>query len=488
MNKQARNRLILLLQGMEENALSPEQASELTGLLESNQEARRVYIDYQFQAMGLDLYAHASELSSQNIAQGNWPGWMDTESTGTAQALAELARLHEAGLKQPIDLGLQGKQRADAANTGQGHARRFTTKVIAVGSLAAVIAIAGLAVLMASLFSSPDQPIAEQIDGPIVVAALTDAKNAAWETEAGDEIDLPLNTLMTRGQYLTLTQGFAEITTKRGAIAVLEAPATIELIDIPNAIRLHAGKMVGICETETSKGFLVRTPHMDIFDVGTKFGVTASETAVDVSVLVGEVRLDREAFAPQRLLAEQSARLDLEQSNDELRIRPTTPGSYTYAVPDSSRTTKATSNLDRFQVDILASGFEKGARPYLDRDLSIQPLDGQGLPGALLGGDVVRVHADARPNITPGIAPLQVELSIPDLSDVYLIMPPNGKVGSWLNESYELTAMQVGLALDNGVIHHACLVWKRKQPAAGTVIAAGAVDHSMYFIAVVPLK
>ena len=136
----------------------------------------------------------------------------------------------------------------------------------------------------------------------------------------------------------------------------------------------------------------------------------------------------------------------------------------------------------------MAGGFKKGAKPYLDRDLSIQPLGNQGLPEALIGGDVIRMHADARPNKTRGVAPLQVELSLPELSDVYLIMPPEGKAGSWLNESYELTAMQVGLAVDNGGIKHKSSVWKLKQPAHGNLIAAGAVDHSMYFIVVVPME
>lgn len=402
------------------------------------------------------------------------------------QALVELARLHEEGLKQPLDLELHKKQRAQHAHTGQAPARRLKAKLILTGSLAAAIAIAGLTVLVVNLFTNPEAPIAEQGEGAVIVATLTDTHDAQWADLA--EGALAPGSPLHAGDKLTLTEGFAEITTNHGAIAIVEAPATIELIDSPNAMRLHAGKLVGICETESSKGFLVRTPHMDIFDVGTKFGVTASEDAVDVSVLVGEVRIERETVPAQRLFAEQSARLELEQSNDELAIRPTTSSSYFYAVPDSSRTTKATSNLDRFPIDVLASGFEKGARPYLDRPLSIQPLGKQGLPKALLGGDVVRVHADARPNITPGIAPLQIELSLPRLSDIYLVMEPQANTGPWLAESYEQTAMRVGLVMDNGVIKYNFSVWKRKQPASGNLVAAGAIDRSMYFAVVVPLE
>lgn len=292
MNKQARNHLIVLLQGMEENAMSQEQARELSALLESSKEARQLYIDYQFQAMSLDLYAHMSELSPQNIAKGNWPGWIDTESSGTADALAELARLHDEGLKQPIDIALHNKKRAQHAHAGQARPLRLKTRLIVTGSLAAMIAIAGLTVLIVNLFTAPKQEVAKQPSEAIVVATLTDATDAAWENESGQAIELPIDSPIARGQHITLTQGLAEITTNQGAIAVLEAPATIELIDSPNAMRLHAGKLVGICETPRSKGFLVRTPHLDVTDLGTRFGVNASdEDATQVYVIDGEVEV-----------------------------------------------------------------------------------------------------------------------------------------------------------------------------------------------------
>jgi len=122
---------------------------------------------------------------------------------------------------------------------------------------------------------------------PVAVATLTadhDAQWAAFKLSAGD-------TLYAK-QRLTLTHGFAEITTARGAVALLEAPATIELTDNDNALRLHTGKLVGICETAASKGFLVRTPHLDVTDIGTRFEVAFSEgqgTSVDVQTGVVSV-------------------------------------------------------------------------------------------------------------------------------------------------------------------------------------------------------
>ena len=143
--------------------------------------------------------------------------------------------------------------------------------------------------------------------GPAVATLITEY-DAVWDRRPGEDL--------YTGQQFTLTQGFAEIQTRLGAVAIIEAPATIELLN-HNALSLHGGKLVGICETDTSKGFLVRTPHMDITDLGTRFGVDASQAeATAVHVLEGEVEVvgvsksgEREA-EPQQLTAGHALRGD----------------------------------------------------------------------------------------------------------------------------------------------------------------------------------
>lgn len=119
---------------------------------------------------------------------------------------------------------------------------------------------------------------------PASVATLTSSDDARWDTPGGAYAPSTGDTLVA-GQRLTLTAGFAEITTNRGAIAFIQAPASIEFTDSPNGLRLHEGKLLGICETESSKGFLVQTPSIDVTDLGTRFGVSvdqAGEALVEV--------------------------------------------------------------------------------------------------------------------------------------------------------------------------------------------------------------
>jgi ferric-dicitrate binding protein FerR (iron transport regulator) len=199
--------------------------------------------------------------------------------------------------------------------------KTFTSKraVQAYATAAVLLLAAMLFFVFAGNDPSPDAPLAGQgtadelepnTTSPSVlpvVATLTAEHDAVWDRHPGRDLHA--------GQRFTLTTGFAEITTKAGAVAILEAPVTIETLDSRNAIRLFDGKLVGICETDSSKGFTVRTPHMNVTDLGTRFGVDASlPDASEVHVLEGSVlvtradHVDQSVRPSQRLITGQSAR------------------------------------------------------------------------------------------------------------------------------------------------------------------------------------
>jgi len=205
--------------------------------------------------------------------------------------------------------------------------------------IAAVLVLAGL---LAFVFaggndaSTPQAPLAKNDTPPTTpfkatparVATLTATHNAKWapaERASTRGPNLKTGDTLAAGQRLNLTQGLAEITTRRGAVVVLEAPCAVALMGDGHALRLHTGKLVGICETESSKGFVVRTTQMNITDLGTRFGVDASEPGrVEVHVFAGEVDLQQaDAVAgdnawSQRLFTGQAARLVEEKSTPSL--------------------------------------------------------------------------------------------------------------------------------------------------------------------------
>ena len=142
----------------------------------------------------------------------------------------------------------------------------------------------------------PEQPVV--IDRP-VVATLIRTLDAVWaerhvEVRTGEaHAPAPLTggAELREGDRYTLTQGFAQLDTKRGAIVVLEAPCEIELLG-ENHVKLTRGRLVGECPTNRSRGFTVFSPNSRIVDIGTKFEIhVTGDQREEVTVYDGHVEL-----------------------------------------------------------------------------------------------------------------------------------------------------------------------------------------------------
>jgi hypothetical protein len=270
--------------------LSHDQCDQLADLLGNSQEARdRFWSEVQLHHAMADLCdQHWGEISLSTEAQdeADWITCYEQEIQQKAQARPEVSiNKNTITPRQLVSL------------TGYLLGQTLTCK--SAYKTYAIAASLLLAITLFFIYVDGEEEIAEPLAGQgaaqsaqpetpdvsakAVVATLTAGRDAVWDRRPGQDL--------YAGQRFTLTRGFAEITTKRGAVAILQAPATIELFDNDNAIRLHTGKLVGICETESSKGFVVRTPHMDITDIGTRFGVDASEFTTETHVYQGAVEV-----------------------------------------------------------------------------------------------------------------------------------------------------------------------------------------------------
>jgi len=245
---------------------------------------------------------------------------LECEPAEAAEVFAELLRMEQSAKSQAIVLDDRKPEQAEAID-GPGalsvhdfaaagsyllrHSLR--TKAAAMIGIAAVLALS--LVLLGPWGGGENlEPLADNDDAqlPAIAAQLTAQQDAQWagQSYAAGE------TLRT-GQRLDLVAGQAEITTRDGAVAVIQAPCALELLGT-NTIRLHTGKMVGIVEVDSAKGFTVRTPHMDVTDLGTRFGIDADSRATEVHVFEGEVKTLRpdapEGVEPIALVAGQSVR------------------------------------------------------------------------------------------------------------------------------------------------------------------------------------
>ncbi|MEM9020406.1 MAG: FecR domain-containing protein [Planctomycetota bacterium] len=310
-----------------DDALAEAQQAELFARLESDQALLKRFAQLtEFDALCRE---HAGQQIEAELARSQMlPVYEDPNGPEPAiKLLRELAEF-EAGLGDvPLVDGTERvKQQRREARRDKAYRSRPIRRTantmhltippwLAYGGIAAVFALAAWFFWPSNQAPAPPpignhqtqtQPPAPAPTVPDPVATLTAEIDAVWDRRPGREL--------YAGQPFTLTQGFAEITTSHGAVAILQAPATIELTDSPNALRLHRGKLVGICETESSKGFLVRTPHMDITDLGTRFGVWVKEDVSLTHVIEGEVQASianaTTADRPTRLTAQQTATVD----------------------------------------------------------------------------------------------------------------------------------------------------------------------------------
>lgn len=168
---------------------------------------------------------------------------------------------------------------------GYALGKALRSKAGVIGSIAALLffaAVLGLLLIVGNTPTTSTDPTPRLSQA--IVATLTAEHDAQWERRPGEDL--------YAGQRFMLTQGFAEITTRRGAVAILQAPTEIEFTDSDNAIRLHRGKLFGRCLTPASKGMVVHTPNAQIVDLGTEFGLDlAAEGTLQAHVLDGEVTL-----------------------------------------------------------------------------------------------------------------------------------------------------------------------------------------------------
>lgn len=357
---------------------------------------------------------------------------------------------------------------------------------------AAVLLIATLIVVYYGGYGNPTDPLAgqhppdeAQADPPNtpplpLVATLTAEHQAVWERRPGQDL--------YAGQRFTLTKGFAEVTTTRGAVAVIEAPATIELLDNDNALYLHAGKLVGVCQTESSKGFVVKTEHAVIVDIGTEFGVTAGPDRVESTVFAGEITVKTGAEPAKAIMRHQTARVSVGKDSPALVVDDMLVEGYTRRMPRPALVkTARVINGGKHQASIDPNGFYELALLYNDREYRLMPSPGQALPEALLGGDIVKMPVDVIS--LPNGGPIEVELTTDRPVTVYLLRPPNAKTDGWLEQDYVNTGVTIQIQGPGGN-PRTCEVWQREATAAGTTTVAWDVSRrrgdGMYTLVVTP--
>lgn len=120
--------------------------------------------------------------------------------------------------------------------------------------------------------------------------------------------------LLTAGQLLDLELGLVEIEFISGTKVVVEGPAQF-MVTGRNDSRLDLGQLAAIVP-EGAEGFTVRTPGMDVVDLGTEFGVavTAKESA-DIHVFKGFVEMETDAGKQKKIRLEKNEAVEFNKKS-----------------------------------------------------------------------------------------------------------------------------------------------------------------------------
>ncbi|HAV60740.1 MAG TPA: hypothetical protein DCY13_00045 [Verrucomicrobiales bacterium] len=138
----------------------------------------------------------------------------------------------------------------------------------------------------------------------IGVATLTRMVDASWDTA---EEDAPQPGELLAPGWLHLREGLVQIDFFNGAHVIIEGPAEFEIISAGEML-LKTGRLTGNCPPQ-ARTFKVRSPQMDVVDLGTSFGFNVQTNgSAEVHVFDGKVEVSRPGTAkPQRELVQGEA-------------------------------------------------------------------------------------------------------------------------------------------------------------------------------------
>jgi hypothetical protein len=271
--------------------LTPDEFQQLEQLLRTRPDARRIYVRYVEETLGLQAMLGS-------------PGEIRQSAAAVADNLPRPASRSSV-------LGFLGQvNKRVHRNLGD-----FRYNVALVWIFTALFAgtVAGVGALISSMVlnaSRPgDQPgvansplpaprsaaqVPRLLPALTPVARLTRVADCRWADPTGAVAE---GEQLPAGKEVNLLAGLAEITFSRGARAIIEGPATFKLVSA-NGGYLRVGRVTALVPKQ-SVGFHIETPSSRLVDLGTEFGVEVDRSGgADAYVFVGKVQVEAGSTEP----------------------------------------------------------------------------------------------------------------------------------------------------------------------------------------------
>jgi hypothetical protein len=232
-----------------DDQLSDEERVRLNELVEGDDDACRLLLEYSMLDADLVFYARTEAASAH-------------ASSMSAEA---------------------GTRRVASAGASNARVVRGLSLAAAAILAAATAALALRPPARQAERAAPEAPIVAQRQ-PQPVATLTLAPGAEFSGRAPAE-----NAVFFEGRRIELVAGEAHVSMASGADFVLKSPGAIQFVSSKH-VKLLRGELTAQV-AEWGSGFIVDTDAMRVTDLGTRFAVAASTSDVETHVLQGRVRV-----------------------------------------------------------------------------------------------------------------------------------------------------------------------------------------------------
>lgn len=381
------------------------------------------------------------------------------------------------------------------------------------------IAIALLLMAGWMWLSSPSRTsAAKDAEGDAVISArIANLANVRWSADAESFKEW---SLIHPGDTLRIDSGLVNVIVSSGVELLIEGPADAEFVSLDKVIA-RQGKFAARVGPG-AVGFQIVTPHAQVIDRGTSFGLSVNrQSQTDVVVYEGTVDLDvlgDQPYPRRRLVTGEALRVDWQgqlsrittvQSADFLEP----PHVLSSAVEPPPLITAVSDNIRSLETTkyyrIISHGFVEDCRAYVDRLHEWNSLGDGGLPAFLRGGDYVMTFNDDKI-----MTEIELAVTVSRPCRLFVILDDRVPTPDWLARDFVDTQYDVGSDEgwdyeENEVIKtgvgpgesndHICSIWRRDVLEPATVVLGALssetaeelktdMGRSMYGIVAVPLE
>jgi hypothetical protein len=286
-----------------------------------------------------------------------------------------------------------------------------------------------------------------------------------------------------------LSHGHLRLRLESGVL--LDCAAPIEArFESPMRLRLVRGRLSADAG-ERGKGFTVVTSAGEVVDLGTRFGVEATDAGqTDVVVFEGtvKVRANKSAGGKARPWTTLKSGDAIQMLQPRRKMQRLARIQFSQKAGDWSRAAPAgedvvgdvRDNVMEAQFHryfgIVPRGMGEGAQPFSDNPMQRwRALPGESFPSWLAGADLVRTFSADRHDMA-----LEITLTVRRPSAVYVLFDLRKKTPRWLSQGFMDTGARLqvgpwfGAGIGDGITPDAdglrfatCAIWKREVRTPG---------------------